>query len=149
MVLRFLQGTIFPRFGTPRVIITDGGPHFINKAFVVLMVKYYINHHVPSSYQQQTSGHVEISNREIKKILEKTINASCKDWSLKITDALWAYKTEYKTPMGMSPFRLVYGKACHLPVELEYRAHWVVKRLNFDYQAAGEKRKLQLNELEE
>ncbi|XP_050142169.1 uncharacterized protein LOC126618118 [Malus sylvestris] len=77
------------------------------------------------------------------------VNASRKDWSLKLGDALWAYRTVYKTYIGMSHFCLVYGKACHLPVELDDRAYWAIKRLNFDYQAAGEKRKLQLNELEE
>ena len=113
------------------------------------MSRYGIKHLMGLDYHPQSNGQAEISNREIKKILEKTVSARRKDWSIKLDDALWNYRTAYKTLIEMSPYRIVYGKPCHLPLELEYKAMWVIKKLNIDFQVAKEKRLLQMNELEE
>ncbi|XP_057739952.1 uncharacterized protein LOC130957073 [Arachis stenosperma] len=111
------------------------------------MKKYGIIHKVATAYHPQTNGQAEVSNREIKRILEKVVKPHRKDWSSKLSDALWAYQMAYKMPIGMSPFRLVYGKACHLPVEIEHKAYWAIKECNTGF-GVGVERKLQLVELE-
>jgi hypothetical protein len=83
------------------------------------------------------SGQAETSNKQIKNTLPKTVANMGKGWKNKLPDALWAYKTAYQTPIGMSPFQLVYGKSCHLPVELEHRAHWAIKSWNMNVKLAS------------
>ena len=77
------------------------------------------------------------------------MNTSSKYWSIKLDDALWDYRTSYKTPIRMSPYKILFGKPCHLLLELEYKAIWAIKKLNCDFQDAKEERLLQMNELEE
>jgi hypothetical protein len=148
-VVKFLKKNIFTRFGTPRVLISDGGSHFCNSQLAKALEHYGVKHKVASPYHPQTNGQAEVSNREIKKILEKTVSAPRKDWSIKLDEALWAYRTAFKSPIGLTPFQMVYGKSCHLPVELEHKAYWALKFFNFDENRAGEKRKIQMQELEE
>ena len=100
-------------------------------------------------YHPQANGQVEVSNREVKRILEKTVSSSRKDWSLNFDDALWAYCTAYKPPIGLTPFQMLYGKNCHLLVEIEHKALWALKFLNFDSNLVREKRKIQLQGLDE
>nr|GEY70969.1 reverse transcriptase domain-containing protein [Tanacetum cinerariifolium] len=117
VVCKFLKN-LFARFGEPRAIISDRGTHFRNDQFTKVMQKYGVTHR---------------ENRA--------------SWSDKLDDALWAFCTAYKTPIGCTPYKLVYEKACHLPVELEHKAYWAFKHANFDLKTAGDHRKIQINEL--
>nr|GEV98767.1 reverse transcriptase domain-containing protein [Tanacetum cinerariifolium] len=121
VVVKFLK-SLFSRFGTPKAIIT---------------------------YHPQTSGQVEVTNRGLKRILERTVGENRASWSDKLEDALWAFRTAFKTLVGCTPYHLGCGKACHLSLELEHKAYWALKHANFDLKTASDHRKLQLNELNE
>jgi hypothetical protein len=112
---------IFPRFCTPCMVISDGGSHFIDKTFKAFLKELGAMHNIATPYHPQTSGQAETSNKQIKNILQKTVTDMGKGWKNKLPNALWAYRTAYKTPIGMSPYQLVYGKVaiCQLSLNTE------------------------------
>nr|GEZ70208.1 reverse transcriptase domain-containing protein [Tanacetum cinerariifolium] len=141
VVVKFLK-SLFSRFGTPKAIISDRGTHFCNDQFARIMSKYGVTHRLSTPYHPQTSGQVEVTNRGLKQILERTVGENRALWSDKLEDALWAFRTAFKTSVGCTPYQLVYGKACHLPLELEHKAFLALKHVNFDLKTAGDNRKL-------
>nr|GEX51365.1 reverse transcriptase domain-containing protein [Tanacetum cinerariifolium] len=108
-------------FGTTRAINSDRGTHFCNDQFAKVMQKFSVTHRLATPYHPQ-SGQVKVSNCGLKRILERTVGKNRASWSDKLDDGLWAFRTAYKTPIGCTPYKLVYSKACHLPIELEHKA---------------------------
>ncbi|GJX37609.1 reverse transcriptase domain-containing protein [Tanacetum coccineum] len=148
VVINFLK-KLFSHFGIPKALISDKGTHFCNRQLKKVLKRYGVHHHFATAYHPQTSGEVENTNRALKRILEKTIKDNPSVWSRKLDDALWAFRMAYKTPIGTTPYRLLYGKTCYLPFEIEHRAYWALRSCNPDLKMAGEKRFLQLHELDE
>nr|GEW16614.1 hypothetical protein [Tanacetum cinerariifolium] len=126
---------------------SDRGTHFCIDQFVKVMQKFGDTHRLATSYHPQTSGQVDVSNRGLKRILERTVGQNRTSWSDKLDDALGAFQTAYKTPVGCTPYKLVYGKACHLLIEVKHKAYWALKHANFYLETVGDHRKVQLNEL--
>nr|GEW45898.1 reverse transcriptase domain-containing protein [Tanacetum cinerariifolium] len=115
-----------------KAIISDRRTHFCNDKFAKVMSKYGVTHRLATAYYPQTSGQVEVSNRGLKRILKRTVGENHASWSEKLKDALWDFRTAFKTPIGFTPYKLVYGKSCYLPIELEHKAYWALKHVNFD-----------------
>ncbi|GKA16815.1 reverse transcriptase domain-containing protein [Tanacetum coccineum] len=122
VVITFVK-ELFCRFGMPKALISDRGTHFCNKIMEKTMEIYGVNHRFFTSYHPQTSGQVETTKRALKRILEKTVKDNPAIWSRKLDDALWAFRTAYKTPTATTPYKIIYGKNCHLPFEIEHRAY--------------------------
>ncbi|GKE80202.1 reverse transcriptase domain-containing protein, partial [Tanacetum coccineum] len=120
-----------------------------NDSELFVMLKYGVTHRLSTAYHPQMSGQVEVSNRGLKRILERTVGENRASWSDKLEDALWAFRTAFNTPVRCTPYKLVNRKACHLPIELEQKAYWALKHYNFDLKTAGDHRKVQMNELNE
>ncbi|GJS04339.1 reverse transcriptase domain-containing protein [Tanacetum coccineum] len=135
VVITFLK-KLFCRFRMPKALISDRGTHFCNKIMEKTMKRYGVNHRFSTSYHPQTSGQVENTNRALKRILEKTVKDNPAIWSRKLDDALWDFRTAYKTPTGTTPYKLIYEKNCHLPFEIKHRAYWALKNYNPDLIAA-------------
>ncbi|GJS94260.1 reverse transcriptase domain-containing protein [Tanacetum coccineum] len=148
VVIKFLR-RLFERFGVPKALISNRGTLFCNSRSEKALQKYGVSHKLSIAYHPQTNRQTKVTNRAIKRILERSVRYNPNNWSEKLDDALWAFKTAYKTPTRCTPFRLVYGKACHLPVEIEHKAYWALKQCNIDLTAAAKNCFMELNELME
>ncbi|KAJ9542739.1 hypothetical protein OSB04_029245 [Centaurea solstitialis] len=148
VVVNFVKSLVC-RYGCPKAIISDRGTHFANYLLEKTLKRYGVHHRFSTAYHPQANGQAENTNRALKRILEKTVDNNPKIWSQKLEDALWAYRTAYKTPIGSTPYRMLYGKACHLPFEFEYKALWALKKVHLDDIASGREILISLHELEE
>ncbi|GJZ33977.1 reverse transcriptase domain-containing protein [Tanacetum coccineum] len=156
VVCKFLK-SLFAQFGAPRAIISDCGTHFYNDQFAKVMLKsshsdgWILTRTLHRAYHSRhTSGQVCVRYPIVATtnlFKRNTVAENRASWTDKLDDSLWAFRTAYKTPIGCTPYKLVYGKACHLPIELEHKAYWPLKHANFDLKTTGDHRKVQLNEL--
>ncbi|GJR79450.1 reverse transcriptase domain-containing protein [Tanacetum coccineum] len=135
VVVNFLK-KLFSCFGIPKALISDRGTHFSNRQMEKILKKYRVHHRIAIAYHPQTSGQVENNNRALKRILEKAVKDNPSIWSRKLDDALWPFRTAYKTPISTTPYRLLYGKTCHLPFEIEHHAYWPLQSCNPDLKLA-------------
>lgn len=148
-VAKFLYEFIFTRYGVPRELQSDQGPQFTSNLIAALMEEYKIRHGKSSPYHPQANGQVEVTNRELENILTKTVSLHRKDWAAWLLEALWAYRTAWKSTTGFTPFELLYGKTVVMPIEFEHKTLRTALELDITLPAAQEDRVTHLNELDE
>nr|GEV13577.1 reverse transcriptase domain-containing protein [Tanacetum cinerariifolium] len=146
VLVKFLR-KLFSRFRVPNALIIDRETHLCSTLLEKTLRKYGVMHRLATPYHPQTSGQTKNTNRAIKRVLKRTMNGNRKQWADKLDDALWAFRTGYKTQIVSTLFRIVHGKACHLPIEMEHKAYRALKNVNLDLDTAGKHRYLQLNKL--
>ncbi|GKA53047.1 reverse transcriptase domain-containing protein [Tanacetum coccineum] len=122
VVVKFLKG-LFAKFEVPKALTSDRETYFCNSQLEKALLRYGVTQRISTAYHPQTNGQTKVTNRAIKRILERSVRYNPKDWSEKPKDALWPFRTAYKTPTRCTPFRMVYKKACHLLVEVEHKAY--------------------------
>ena len=148
-VAKFLYECIFTRYGVPMEIQSDQGPQFTSNLIVALMEEYKIRHRKSSPYHPQANGKVEVTNQELEHILTKIVALHKRDWAARLPEALWAYRTTWKSTTGFTPFELLYGIVVVMLIEFEHKTLRTALELNIALPAAQKDRILHLNELDE
>ena len=144
-IVNFLFEDIFTRFGVPKEIVTDQGAQFISKLVRRIVEKYKIKHHKSSPYHPQANGQVESTNKILEAIMTKKGKQHRRDWSNKLLEALWAYRTTWKNTTGYSPYEMVYGKQVLIPIEFQISTYRLATELGMDLNEAQQQRMMQLN----
>jgi len=143
-----LKEVIFPRFGYPLVFISDNGTYFVNDKVKSLLKHHDIEHRLATPYHPQSNGQVEVTNRDLMRIIKKSIDRKA-SWYEHLDDALWAYRTSYKTRMGYISYQLIYGKNFVLPISALKEAYRTFNRLDMDLDGALKHRAMELEHLNE
>ena len=140
---------IFTRFGVPQEIVTNQGAQFTSKLVRGIVEKYKIKHRKSSPYHPQANGQVESTNKILEAIMTKTVKQHRRDWSDKLLEVLWTYRTTWKNTIGFNPYEMVYGKQVLLPIEFQISTYRLASELGMDLNEPQQKRVTQLNELDE
>ncbi|GJT19375.1 reverse transcriptase domain-containing protein [Tanacetum coccineum] len=138
---------VVPDWNLPFELMCDASDFAIGAVLGQRKMKHFQPIHYASKTMTEAQIHYTTMEKEMLAVV--TVGENRASWSNKLDDALWAFRTAFKTSIGCTPYKLVYGKSCHLPIELEHKAYWALKHANFDLKTAGDHHKLQLNELNE